>query len=109
MPLPVYRKREGLRKVYRASASNKAARIAYLDGLADTALASSNSGKILVSASAGGTSSAYSVFNGWASNDVLDFANWARNYVEEADVADSIALVSPPVRRFSADFSGVAS
>lgn len=108
MPLTTPRKREGLRKVYRAaSPQSEAGRESYLDGLSDVALSAINSGKSLIGSSAGGTSASYAVFNSWAPNDVVEFVDWARGYISESDVDDALASVPAKVTRISADFSGV--
>lgn len=107
MPLSTPRKREGLRKVYRASAASESARSTYLDGLADTALSALNAGKSLVSVSAGGTSTGYAVFNGWAPNDLIEFVDWARDNISESTIASALDEVPAKVTRFSTDFSGV--
>lgn len=103
-------KREGLRYVYRsASPQTEAGRSSYLDGLASTAMASAFAGRQMVGTSAGGHSVSYAGFSGWDPSVVLEFVDWARDYIAEADVDDAVALVPARAAFVSTDFSNVAT
>jgi len=85
--------REFIRRVYReASANTEAARSAYLDGLAETAMSSFSKGRNLVGTSDKGTSATYAMFSAWSPTQIIDLVDFARDYIAEDTVAEALAL-----------------
>ena len=90
-----------LRGVYRnAAAQTEASRNAYLDGLDDVCLKQLHTGRGLESASSTGSSSAYRYFDGWEPGNLLALSEWARGYIAQTAVADSILEVPGRVRSY---------
>ena len=96
---------EFIRRVYRLADEGHKSRTELLNEVADKALMELEGGKALTSASGGGVSSSYlSFFNIWSAQDRLELVAWARGFISEEDVEDSIALAGGNVTRFSTDF-----
>lgn len=101
-------RREFLRRVYRKANESGTTRDEFLDAIADKAHVELDGSKTLTGASGGGVSSNYlSFFSIWGPQDRLELVDWARDYIAEDDVADSLALVTGPIRFVGSDFSGV--
>lgn len=89
-----------LRQVYLNGGDTEAERRAYLDALATKAMASIASGKMLVSASAGGSSHSYQAFADWSPAMVADMVEWAYGHIALDPIDDAIVEVAPRVRSF---------
>ena len=89
-----------LRQVYLNGGGTEAGRRAYLDGLVKAATASLISGKMLVSASAGGSSHSYQAFADWSPSMVADMVEWAYAHIALDPVDAAIAEVPPRVRSY---------
>ena len=98
---------EFLRYVYDNGGASEATRQAYISTWRETAIDAIRDGGVISSASSNSSSTGFSVPSGWTTAHVMELAAWARGYVSEADIDDSIAEVPASAVRFSTDFSGV--
>lgn len=98
-------KKAFIRRIYReATEASEASRNAYLDTIDETAQLQVDSGVRRVGASGGGFSSSFAPFSGWDPRDVVEFTEWARGYISEADVDDALESIPGPVTHFGTDF-----
>jgi len=74
-----------------ASANTEAARITYLDGLADAALTKQLNGKQLTGTSDKGTSAQYALFAQWTPTQITDIVDFLRAYTGYSTSALAIA------------------
>lgn len=98
---------EFIRYIYRRAASESITRSAVLDALADEHVGQDLDGKRLVGSSASGVSVSFQASAGSSPAYSLELIAWARGYISETDVEDSVALIAPPVRYLSTSFAGV--
>jgi hypothetical protein len=101
---PTSVRREFCRKIFRSGGADAAARSTYLDGLADIALKTQQSGKTLIGTASGGTSVQYQAFEGWRVDSLIEMLDQARSWILEDDVDAALELIFA-VTSFRGDFS----
>lgn len=106
MSVPTSVFKEFIRKVYRAAQAASVDRDVYLDGLADVALATWESGKTLSSSSTNGTTASYELFYGWNPESLLENIARARDYVSYATVTLALAEIKA-IRHVSSKFTTI--
>lgn len=101
-------KREYCRILFRVGGATPAARNAYLDTLAATALTAQNEGKTITGTASGGTSAQFMVFSAFAPADVLALVDEARAWAAALTLTAALALIPTAVRHYGARFAGLA-
>lgn len=94
-------RREFCRRLFRAGGATTVLRHAFLDSLADSALAAQASGRAVQATAAAGASTTFQFFSGWDPSDVLSLIDEARDWADAADVAAALELVQPDIREYS--------
>ena len=84
---------EFVRRVYRQATAADISNEAYLDALADVALAAEELGKQLLGGSHAGSSLSFAPFAAWTPESLIEMIDLARKPCEEATVADALAAV----------------
>ncbi len=100
--------REHIRHVYRQAGLLGISASAYLDQLAETALAAQRSGKTLQSAGSAGTNTSYYVFQRFSPDDVLELIDALRTYCAKATVdlaLAELAATAVGIRSYRPNFS----
>lgn len=102
---PTATQREFCRRLFRTGGSTDAARQAFLDDLADSALAAREAGTALIGTSAGGASAQFELFSDWTPDEILQLIDAARAWAAESTVEAALALIIGPVREVLPNFS----
>lgn len=89
--------REFCRRLFRVGGATTQLRHAFLDALADSALASQVAGRAVSATSTAGTSVDFQFFAGWEPADALATIDRARDWAECSDVATALVLIPDDV------------
>ena len=99
-------RREFCRRLFRDGGATTVLRHAFLDALADMALAAQASGRAVQATSAAGASTTFQFFAGWSPADALALIDEARTWADAADVTAALELVRDDVTSYGFRFSG---
>lgn len=98
--------REFCRRLFRVGGATALLRHAFLDALADSALAAQVAGSAVSATSTAGTSVDFQFFAGWEPGDVLSVIDHARDWADCATVAAALELIGDAgVTSFGHDFT----
>lgn len=89
--------REFCRRLFRVGGATALLRNAFLDALADSALAAQVAGRSVSATSAAGTSVSFQFFSGWEPADAMATIDRARDWADCSDVSTALALIPDDV------------
>lgn len=99
-------RREFCRRLFRVGGATEVLRNAFLDALADAALAAQSSGRAVQATSVAGASTTFQFFDGWEPSVALTLIDEARAWAAAADVNAALALIGDDVTSYGFRFYG---